>query len=359
MLRTALIVLALCLSTSASAEELATPADVEELCEYAAPVDRQFPQLLQHYASQPSADLEPVGIDEVPVYAGVPAELLFAEPEPDLGDRVLTASRAREYARQRTGRLWESYEVTVPSEAFEFWQYDPDAAAFNVTVGEGVPLLGGAFELVPVEERTLRFPLESDHAEEVAALHALGSLDVRVRFLLAPREDPWAELCVETETGTHIPVRIIEAELVEVWEPEPHATARTVAYALEHVHNEPTVVEQRGTAVPTVEVASVEVAAGCTIDDLTVMQAQMEGLLTDCYTAGLRENASLDGTLTLQFDLGADGVVSDPQLRIDALVNQPVSDCVLAALGRMKMQRSDDATASTVNALVRFVRVSR
>ncbi|MFT6397821.1 MAG: hypothetical protein ACJAYU_002576 [Bradymonadia bacterium] len=359
MIRLAFISFAICVATTASAEDWATPADVEDICRYAAPVDRQFPELLQHYASPASAELESAAVAEVSVYSGVPAELLFAEPEEDNGGRVLTAARAREYARQRTQRLWESYEVTVPSDAFEIWQYDHDAAAFNVTVGDGLELFGGVYELELLEDRTLRFPLESEQAEEVAALHALGSLDVRVRFLLAPREDPWSDVCIETAGPTRIPIRIVEAELVEVWEPRPHATARTVAYALEHVHNEPTVVDQTGAAVPTVEVASVEVASGCTVDDLAVVQAQMEGMLTDCYTAGLRENASLDGTLTLQFEFGADGTVSEPELRIDALVNQPASDCVIAALGRMKVQRPADATASTVNALVRFVRVSR
>lgn len=357
MLRPVFIALATCVAASAAAEELATPADVEDVCGYTAPVDRQFPELLQHYASpvDPDADVP----TEPPAYAGVPTELLLPEPEQDDGSRGLNASRAREYARQRTQRLWDSYEVTVPSDAFEIWQYDHDAVAFNVTVGEGVELFGGVYELELLEERTLRFPLEFEHAEEVAALHALGSLDVRVRFLLAPREDPWSEICVETDGPTRIPIRIVEAELVEVWEPQPHATARTVAYALEHVHNEPTVVDQTGPAVPTVEVASVELAAGAALDDLTIVQAQMEGLLTDCYTAGLRENASLDGTLTLQFELGADGTVTEPELRIDALVNQPASDCVIAALGRMKVARPADAAASNVTALVRFVRVSR
>lgn len=358
MYRPVFIAIITCLASTVAAEELVTPSDVEAICQFAAPVNRVFPELLQHSPELPS-EVEPGDLQEDSVYSGVPPELLLAEPETDDGTRVLTVSRAREYARQRTARLWESYEVTVPSEAFEIWQYDHDAAAFNVTVGEGLALFGGVYELEPLEERTLRFPLESEHAEEVATLHALGSLDVRVRFLLAPREDPWSDVCQETEDSTRIPVRIVEAELVEVWEPQPHATARTVAYALEHVHSEPTVVEQTGAAVPTVEVASVQVASGCTADDLTVLQAQMEGMLTDCYTAGLRENASLDGTLTLQFELAADGTVSEPGLRIDALVNEQASDCVIAALGRMKVERPADATASTVNALVRFVRVSR
>jgi hypothetical protein len=128
---------------------------------------------------------------------------------------------------------------------------------------------------------------------------------------------------------------------------------------METVRQEATVVEQSGPVVPVVEVASVEVSGGCLIDELTVVQAQMEGLLVDCYTAGLRENGSLDGTLTLQFELSADGDVSSPQLRIDALVNQPASDCVLAALDRMRVRRPAGAIAGTVSALVRFVRVER
>ena len=358
MSRLAIIALAVCTPTAGIAGDLVDPADLDEICGFAAPIDRQFPELLEHFELPGEVRPTGEGLREVEVVAVVPPELLWG-PDAAETDRVLEVSRARDYARQRTERLWDTYRVTVPSAVFEFWEYDVDAAAFNATVGDGFQLFGGAYALIPVEDRTLRFPIEPEYADELATLHALGALDVTLRFTLAPREDPWADLCEDVGPSIQIPVRVVEAELVESWEPQPMATARTVAYAMETVRREPTVVEQTGPVVPVVEVASVELSGGCEIDDLTVVQAQMEGLLVDCYTAGLRENGSLDGTLTLQFELSAEGQVSDPQLRIDALVNQAASDCVLAALDRMRVRRPEGATGGTVNALVRFVRVGR
>lgn len=358
MPRFVLIVLALCVSSAAIAGDLDGPADLDAICDFAHSIDRQFPELIENFELPGMVSPAPDPLREVEVVAVVPPELLEG-PSEDETDRVLQVSRAREYARDRTERLWDTYRVTVPSSVFEFWEYDSDAVAFNATVGEGFELFGGAYALMPTEDSTLRFPIAADYADEVATLHALGALDVTLRFTLAPRDDPWSALCIDDGNTIEIPVRVVEAELVESWEPEPMATARTVAYASETIRQAPTVVEQTGPVVPVVEVASVELSGGCEIDDLTVVQAQMEGLLVDCYTAGLRENASLDGTLTLQFELSENGQVSDPQLRIDALVNQPASDCVLAALDRMRVRRPPGATAGTVNALVRFVRIGR
>lgn len=350
--------LALSVPIAGHAVEIVDPADLDAICSFAEPVGNAYPELIENFeieeVSPPTGLVPPDG----PVVVAVPPELLLEQPEPDT-DRVLEVSRARQYARDRTERIWDSYEVTVPSDAFEFWSYDEEAAAFNATVDGGIELFGGAYSLVPARESTLRFPVEAHAADNLETLHAMGSLDVRLRFTLAPREDPWSELCTESDQAIEMTVHIVEAELVEAWEPQPYATARTVAYASESVRAEPTVVEASVRAVPMVEVVSIEVSGGCPPDDLTVLQSQMEGLLADCYTAGLRENASLDGTLTVQFELSPSGAVSEPQLRIDALVNQPASDCVLAALDRMSVRRRDDASSGTVSALIRFVQAER
>lgn len=350
--------LACCVPVAGAAGEIADPADLDVVCSFAEPIGAAYPELIEGYELDETSAPTTVGVPTDQVVAALPPELLLDAPEPG-GDRVLEVSRARQYARERTERIWDSYEVVVPSGAFAFWIYDEEAAAFNATVDGGVELFGGAYSLVPADEATLRFPVEPQHADNLETLHAMGSLDVRLRFTLAPREDPWAELCSESDEAILVPVRILEAVLAQAWESQPHATARTVAYASESLRSEPTVVEEPASAVPVVEVASIEVSGGCPPDDLTVLQTQMEGLLADCYTAGLRENASLDGTLTVQFELSSDGDVSEPQLRIDALVNRPASDCVLAALDRMQVRRRGDAPAGVVSALIRFVRTEQ
>ncbi len=55
-----------------------------------------------------------------------------------------------------------------------------------------------------------------------------------------------------------------------------------------------------------------------------------------CYEHALKSDASLSGTLLLDFDVGADGRVTDATVVKDEVASRPLARCVLATLGRIR-----------------------
>lgn len=346
---------------------LATGADVDALCDASLSVESAFPNLcdgaLAAVREEVALEVSPVEerVDAVRVIEAPPTHLppdaMAPEPEAAEEDPVLAALRARDYARARARALFHTYEVTVPADAFPAWTYDDQTATLRAVVGHDVPLFGGAYVLHLDDQSGLEFPMEEAHADTLLASRAMGSLSVRLRFTLVARESPWESICQVQGDTPRIDARLVAAELEESWSEEPAARALTVAYEEERVLE---AAERSGVvtpvAEPRVEVTSMELegAEGCTSRDAAVLSASVEGVLTECYVTGLGRNASLRGALVLSFDLTANGHAQSPRVQIDALDDEFVRDCAMAALDRLTMVRDDDADPLEIRASVRF-----
>ncbi len=333
------------LGASAIAFEIRDANDAAELCAHSRSATEEFALAGEGSGDSAHASNGVEGLDEEPGADGV---VTVADP-------VIEGFTARDYARQRGHLLLQPHEVVVESAAFPIVAYAEEVGSIVVPLTDEIELFGGVYALVVEDADSLEFPMAAEEADVVLALHAMGSLAVRLAFVVSG--SALEAFCWESESGvTGIDATLISADLVEPLTRTRRARAVTAAYSDLPAGADPGAEIYGRRPVTEVTALDVEGPVGCSATEATVLQMRIETVLADCYVAGLRDNGRLGGALVLGFGLGSDGRVASPEVLIDVLEDETTTDCVLETMAALAILRESPADDVSVRATVVFRR---
>jgi len=342
-------------STGAVAMELADEHDVAHLCEHSVPVsDPLGVPLLDDECMARAA--EPVPAPGEPNLASAEARELGVGCGGEAHDLRESGVASRDYSRRRNHLLVQAHEIVVGSQTFALLPYDPTLGVLGVPIDEGFTVVGGALTVHLLEGNVVLFELSADLAEEIVALHHMGSINLRVVFELTAIESPTTEICrARQDGGWDVDGRALSLELYEP------SSGRVLARSTTRRHRAGQVrlgTEPRGQTQVGIPVASVSSLTQLSSDesevDLSLVQLALESSLSVCYVSGMVDNSRLQGALVLGFDVDADGNVAGVDVLVDALDCATLRVCAVDVIYALRLPREAIDGASSLRATLMF-----
>lgn len=267
-----------------------------------------------------------------------------------LGDRM----RARDHGLERGHLLLETHEVEIAPADFAFLPYDADVGVLALSTVPSFPFAGGAYQLTIEADDTVAFEIDAERAAELEALRAMGSISLRLVFNVASIDDPERPFCVAEPDGSiRIEAHLLAAELVTSEQGGVVMRAESKRLregCVRHGEYGDTWRAPRPEALVTSLYA--DSGADALIDEIDLLRATIETELTACYVEGLSENGRLQGALTFGLLLGADGVVRDFEVLVDAVGSATLAACAQRAVEGVLVPRASATADAAVRATV-------
>ncbi|MBA2663527.1 MAG: hypothetical protein H0U74_14660 [Bradymonadaceae bacterium] len=279
----------------------------------------------------------------------------------DVGEDEARARRAYQLNRRRLAQ--EVMEITVPSMHLAIIGYDRVTGVLSVSGLRDKALFEGQHFLRFREGCVLHFDVSEERARDLIARSQLGSIGLRIGFLLGAHDDYDKPFCAseaatatesasaqveaQVEAKTVLLADLLYAHLVES-DGQALATYQSELGHQLHLRRVSQAVGAASRAVPRVEVTSLTwvVPAG-QLDDSDTPHAyhswwrgELEAAVYPCYLRGLGKNGRLQGAFVLRV-ASSQGGATPPEVMLDTLQVDEVTSCIVERVQAIAQPQND------------------
>ncbi len=255
--------------------------------------------------------------------------------------------KQREYHQQRRRAVHQVYEVALPELDEDLMDYDRVSGLLTLSGFAGYRPPGGG-PLIRLRNPTMpRFDVDEQRAHDLMAKIRMGTVQARIGFTPAAREDYELEFCTDGDGAQPDPELHVDLLYVRLVDRERgseeggkiianYQTRQGHRWMLTH-QNRPDGVD--GEQIPEVEISHLQwrpegkswehdVESTEELEAVTEQLVRsMEQTLYPCYIQALSTNASLQGAVVLEVSVGEAGFGS-PKFLMDTMQTGRLRGCI-------------------------------